>query len=269
MKLQSVPSRQGAVWVRNGFRAFVRRPMAYAALFATFMFVVFALAMVPLVGPLAVLALMPLVCQGFMIATRTVVEGGLPTPRVFIDPLRAPRARVVSMLQLGACYALATFAVMWLADIWDGGSLQAMLDALPDGQASSEAAAAHLMDPDLAFGLLIRLGLAGLLSVPFWHAPALIYWEGLGCAKAIFASTVACWRNRGAFMVYGIVWFGLVVGVCLVGGLVVAWLDQSALLAALAVPVSLMLTTVFYVGLYFTYADCFVAGPSEQPALAA
>jgi len=267
MKLQTVPARQGAVWVRQGFRAFFRRPIAFAALFASFMFAVFALALVPYVGPLVVLALMPIVCQGFMIATRNTLAGGLPTPRVFIEPLRTDRARVVAMLQLGVAYAVATFAIMWLSDAWDGGSLQALLEALPEGSTAQEAAATRLSDPDLALGLLLRMALAGLLSVPFWHAPALIYWEGHSCAKALFASTLACWRNRGAFTVFGLVWAALVVSMCLLAGLVVALSGQSQMLGAAAVPLTLMLTTVFYVCLYFTFADCFVDGTAAPLAL--
>ena len=34
MKLRLVRARQGALWVRNGFRIFFRRPMAFAVLFA-------------------------------------------------------------------------------------------------------------------------------------------------------------------------------------------------------------------------------------------
>jgi hypothetical protein len=269
MKLRSVRASQGAVWVRAGFQAFFRRPLAFAFLFATFMFAVFATAMVPLVGPLVVLALMPMVCQGFMIATRTVVDGGVPTPRVLLEPLRSARPRVVSMLLLGVGYAAATFAIMWLSDALDGGSLQALREALPEGTSTPDAAAAKLSDPDLAFGLMVRLGLAGALSVPFWHAPALIYWEGHGVAKALFASTLACWRNRAAFTVYGLVWFGLVAALCLLGGLLVAVLGPSQMLSAVAVPLSLVLTTVFYVCLYFTYADCFVRDAPDLPVLLA
>ena len=50
-----------------------------------------------------------------------------------------------------------------------------------------------------------------MLAVPFWHAPALVYWDHHGCAKALFSSTLACWRNRGAFTVYSLVWFVLIV----------------------------------------------------------
>jgi hypothetical protein len=255
--------------VGAGFRAFFRRPLAFAALFATFMFVVFGSALVPVVGPLVALALMPLVCQGFMIATRKVVDGGVPTPRVFLEPLRAGRARALSMALLGAGYAVATLGIVWLSDALDGGSLQALMDALPDSTRAPDAAASTLSDPELAFGLLVRLALAGALSVPFWHAPALIYWEGHSCAKALFASTLACWRNRGAFAVYGLVWLGVVAMLCLLGGLLVAALGTSQMFSAVAVPLSLVLTTVFYVCLYFTYADCFVRDAPDLPVLLA
>ena len=263
MKLQTVAARQGAQWVRLGFRTFFKRPMAFAALFATFMFAVFALTLVPVVGSLAVLSLMPLVCLGFMIATRRVLDGGLPTPQVYVEPLRAARPRVMALLRLGAAYAVATFAVMWISDLSDGGSLQAVLDALPESPGSTDSALAKLADADLLWGLALRFGLAAVLSVPFWHAPALIYWEGQGCAQSLFSSTLAVWRNRAAFAVYGVTWVGAVTALCMAGALVVQLIGQAQYFEAAAVPLSLLLTSVFYTGLYFTYADCFVAGAQE------
>lgn len=266
MHLQTVPARHGALWVRQGFRAFFKHPMAFAALFAAFMFAVFVLALLPFVGSLLVLALLPLVSLGFMIATRVAIGGGLPTPRVFIDPLRAGRPRTVAMLQLGVIYAVATLAVMGLSDLVDGGAFEALMQALPAGQASPDKVAASLDAPGLASGLLLRFGLAGLLSIPFWHAPALVHWDGHGCAKALFSSTLACWRNRWAFTVYSLVWFGLIVALGMVGSLLFSLFGQAQLFTVAVVPVSLVFTTVFYVSLYFTFADCFDAEHSLPPA---
>ena len=259
MRLQTVPARAGALWVRQGFRAFFTHPLAFAALFAAFMFAVFVLALLPYVGALLVLALLPLVSLGFMLATRVVLDGGFPTPRVFIDPLRAARPRVKAMLQLGIAYALATFLVMWFSDVADGGAFETLMGALPAGQTAPDAMAARLAAPGLALGLALRFGLAGLLSVPFWHAPALVHWDGQGCAQALFSSTLACWRNRAAFAVYSVVWFAIVVLFGALGSLLFALLGQAPLFAVAAVPLSLLLTTVFYVSLYFTFAACFVA----------
>ena len=83
MKLQTVPAGHGAHLVRRGFQVFFKQPMAFAALFAAFMFAVFVFALLPIVGTLLVLALLPLVSLAFMLATRVTLDGASPTPRVF------------------------------------------------------------------------------------------------------------------------------------------------------------------------------------------
>jgi len=268
MKLRTVPARQGALWVRQGFQVFFKQPMAFAALFAAFMFAVFAVALLPLVGTVLVLALLPLASLGFMIASRMAMAGQFATPRVFIDPLRAPRPQVIALMQLGLVYAGATVAIMFLSDRVDGGAFEALMDAMPGAQSAPQTVATRLADPGLWFGLMLRLGLAGALSVPFWHAPALVHWDGHGCAKALFSSTIACWRNRGAFTVYSLGWFALIMAVGASGSLVFGLLGQAQLFALAAVPMSLLLTTVFYASLYFTFADCFSADEAVAPTLA-
>ena len=263
MRLKSVPSRQGALWVKQGLRAFFKRPMAFTALFAAFMFIVFVLALVPLIGPVLGVMLLPLVTLAFMLATRVVVTGGLPTPTVFIEPLKAERPRVVSLIWLGAIYAGATFAALWISSVVDGGALAALMDAVPGAQTTPDAVAAKLDAPGLFAGLVLRFGLTGLLSVPFWHAPALVYWDGQRCAQALFSSTLACWRNRGAFVVYSLTWFALVMGFGVFASLLFALLGSPQLFAVAAVPISLLITTVFYASLYFTFADSFIANEAE------
>ena len=61
MKLQIVPARQGARWVRAGFAVFFRRPLAFAALFTLFVFAGLVSMMVPLIGAWLLLAALPLV----------------------------------------------------------------------------------------------------------------------------------------------------------------------------------------------------------------
>ena len=265
MKLQTVPAARGALWVKQGFRTFFKRPLAFAALFATFMFVVFLLALVPFVGALVLLTLLPLVSLGFMIATRAALAEGAPTARVFVEPLRTSAAQRRAMLQLGAVYAVTTFLVMVLSDFVDGGAFEALMDTMPAGQNSPDAVAERLSAPGLGLGLLLRFGLAALLAIPFWHAPALVHWNGHSAAKALFSSTLACWRNRGAFAVYSLVWFAVIVVFGMVGSLVFALLGQAQLFAFAAVPLSLGFTTVFYVSLYFTFADCFVDTGEATP----
>ena len=265
LKLKTVPARQGSVWVRQGFRVFFKRPMVFAALFAVFMFVVFLLALVPVVGSLLLLALLPLVTLVFMLATQLALQGQLPTPSALVQPLRMDKTHRIALLKLGALYAVATFAILALSDLIDGGAFDALMEALPSVQTKPELVNAKLADPRLVVGLLLRTGLAGLLSVPFWYAPALVYWGGQRCAQSLFSSTLACWRNKGAFAIYSLTWVAVVMLFATLGSLVFGMLGQLPLFALAATPFSLMLTTVFYASLYFTFADCFDAGGVSAP----
>ncbi len=267
MRLQTVPARQGIVWVRQGFRVFLRHPLAFAGLFATFLFAAFACALVPQIGTFIAVGLLPLVTVGFMLATRIALSGAHPTPRVFVEPLRGSRSQAIAIVQLGIGYALATLAIMWLSDVLDGGAFVRLMESLPAGQATPEAAAATMAaDPRIEFGLLLRFALAGLLSVPFWHAPALVHWDGHGWAKALFSSTIACWRNKGAFALYSLTWFGVIMVIGIVSNLAFALLGLMQVMAVALVPISLMLSTIFYVSLYFTFADCFVTDADLGPS---
>lgn len=266
MKLQLAPARQGALWVRQGFGVFFKQPLAFAGLFAVFLFAVFALTLLPLIGPLLLLTLLPLGSLGFMIATQTALEGRFPLPRVFIAPLRAGRPQLLAILKLGLAYAVATFLIMWLSDIVDGGALDALMEALPGGDATPELVASRLADPRLELGMLLRLGLAALLSVPFWHAPALVHWGGLGWGKALFFSAVACWRNKAAFAVYSLTWIAVLLVFALLANLVFALFGQMQLMALAAMPASLIFSTVFYASLYFTFTGCFAPNPAEPAA---
>lgn len=269
MRLRSVAPGQGIVWVRDGFRAFFRQPFAFAALFASFLFAAFACALLPVVGPFVAVALLPLATAGFMIATRAALAGAMPTPRVFAEPLRGARSRTLAMLKLGLAYALATLAIMWLSDLVDGGAFESLMDSLPAGQSSPEAAAVRVgTDPRAELGLVLRFGLAALLSIPFWHAPALVHWDGQGWAQALFSSTLACWRNKGAFAVYGLAWLGVIMALGFVANLIAALFGAAQVVALALLPMSLLLSTVFYASLYFTFADSFSDGAEADAAFA-
>ena len=263
MRLQLVPARQGAQWVRRGFAVFVKQPMAFAGLFAAFLFAVFALTLLPVVGPLLLLALLPLGSLGFMVATQDALAGRFPLPRAFIAPLRGGRAQSLAIVKLGLIYAAATWGILAFSDWLDGGALDALMEAQTSGAAAPDVIADKLADPRLEIGVLLRFGLLGLLSVPFWHAPALVHWGGQKAGKSLFFSTIACWRNKGAFAVYSLTWLCVFLLFALVANLLFALVGRAQLVPFVAMPASLIFSTVFYASLYFTFADCFAQAPAD------
>jgi len=258
VKLQLVAARQGLVWVQRAFQVFARQPLGFAALFATCLFVFLLLGLIPLVGTIALLALPPAGSLLFMIATRRVTEGRTAMPGSIAELASSGRSRLLTLLKLGIAYAASTFVVFWLAGVLDGGALESFLSSLPDAKTTPESAAARIADPRLQLGLVLRLAFAGALSIPFWHAPALVHWGGQGWAKSLFFSSVALWRNKGAFGVYGVAWIALWM-------LLLAFISVGVGLfgpqrfSLVATPLTLVFSTIFYASLWFTFADCFSA----------
>lgn len=262
MKLLTVPANRGVLWVRSGFRAFFAKPLAYSGLFAAFLFGALLLLLVPFMGSLLVLAALPLVSQGFMMATRTVLGGQTPRASVFLEPLQGPRPQALAMLKIGLIYAAASLFIMWVSDWVDGGTFIALQEAMTSKTADTERLEALLADPRLSTGILLRLTLASALSLPFWHAPALVYWAGQRPAQALFSSTIACWRNKMAFTAYALTWAVLILLFGVLANSVFLLLNAPRLVPIAAMAGGLMFSTIFYASLYFSFADCF--GPGDK-----
>ena len=252
MKLKLVPASQGLLWVRQGLRVFFMRPLGFCLLFFIFM----------LVGPPLMLAVAPLATIGFMLATQQALQGRFPAPTVFVAPLRVDRSRMWGQVKLGLAYAAGTLIVYLISSAVDGGTLQSVNEAVNAGKSPSEIEPL-MSDPRLMAWWLVLAGGVSLLAVPFWFAPALVHWAGMGALKSVFFSTVACWRNKGAFVVYTLGWTAVVLLFALASGVVFALLGTQQLALAAIMPAALMLSAAFYASLYFTFTDCFERVPPD------
>lgn len=304
MKLKHAGFREGVLWVRSGFRVFFRYPLAFTGLFMMFMFGGLLLLVLPWLGALLLLASLPVVTLGFMLATERALQGRAPLPDVFVEPLRADRARRLEFAKLGGLYALAVVLTVALISAIDGNRLERWQDAMwreaqqgtapvpspapapaedsqapqasTDTQGSEEAQTATptavpqapasqprtadralIEDPQLQFSLLLRVLLFVPLSLLFWHAPALIHWGGVPVAKSLFFSIVACWRNFGAFVGYGLAWSLVVLAFGALTTMTFTLIGQPQLVPLAVMPAALMFSTVFYASLYFTFVDSF------------
>ena len=272
LRIQQASARDGAIWVSRSFALFLKRPLAFSALLALFLFAALVLLALPYLGAVLLLMALPLLGLGFMIAARSGLAGGPVHAGQLIEPLRrgneASAARRVQLLKLCGLYAVATAAVMLASDALDAGAferLQVLLASARDAAKQKELDAL-LADDALLLGLLLRLGGTALLSVPFWHAPALVWWQGQGVAQSLFSSTLACWRNRVAFLVYGLAWLLTIVVFGIVAGAIFALIGAPQLVTLAAVPAGLMFSTAFYVSLFFTYQGCFGSDPPSPEA---
>jgi hypothetical protein len=273
LSLKPVPAARGAVWVRDAFRLFARRPFGFTGLFLVFLFAALAVMFVPLLGGVLQMALLPLLSLGFMVAARSALGGGPVQPGHFVEPLTGDPARRRSLLMLCAAYGAGAVLVLWLSNWVADGKLQQGYVLLGSGQASDEQAQAVFADRDVFLGVLSFFGGGALLSVPFWHAPALVHWGGQSAGQALFSSTLGVWRAKGAFLVYALTWLAVIFGFGIGTALLLGLIGAAPLAGVLAMPAGLVFSTVFYVSLLFTFSDTFGdrAGQddAEPPAPAA
>lgn len=262
--LRTVAPAQGTRWVGDGFRLFAKHPLPFTLMFVVFLAAAVLSTALPFVGAVAMLAALPLLSLGFMVASASALQGGPIHPGQFVSPLRGDAARRRALLLVCALYAATMLAIMLLGNAIDGGGFDKLQRLLAAGGPPEEIDKL-VAEPGFAFGLVVRFGLIALASVPFWHAPALIHWGGQGAAQALFSSALAVWRCRGAFALYLLAWCGLVALFGAASALLFGLLGLGPLVGLLAMPAGLIFSTVFYISLLFTFNDSFGGGAEAPP----
>ena len=110
----------------------------------------------------------------------------------------------------------------------------------------------------------VTLALYLPLSLMFWHAPALVHWHGVTPVKSVFFSFMACYKNFGAFTVYGLVWVGVFVMAMLIVGIAAAVLGNPGFAGLAMFPIALVFFAMFFTSIYFTFRDSFEATPGDD-----
>ena len=258
MLLQTVPARQGLQWVLQGMRTFWRQPLAMSGLFFLFMALVSLVSMLPVVGGAIALVLMPAFTTGLMAATQVASEGRFPMPGTLWMALRAgPRRQ--PMLQLGALYAAGFLLMMAASMLVDGGQFARVYLA-------GEPIRPELVQADsFQAALWVSMLLYVPLSMLFWHAPALVFWQGVAPVKSLFFSWMACWRNKAAFLVYAMVWAAVFGSAAVLAMLAATLMGDPQMTLSIMMPLALMVAAMFFTSMLFTVKDCFSA---TEPQLA-
>ena len=258
MKLNLVPARSGLQWVKLGVKTFFRQPLAMAGLFFMFMAAVSVLSVVPLLGTLISMVLVPVATLGLMAATREAAQGRFPMPSTLISGLRGKPVQTRNMLILGAMYAAGLLLVLGVAMLFAGDAPPVDPNA---GEVSAEMVRASLANQGLLAGLVVYLP----LLMAFWHAPALVHWHGVSPGKSLFFSFMACWGNKGAMLFYTLGWIGVFMLVGLFMSLLGALLGGVQALNIVLYPAVLLMASMFHTSIYFTFVDSFEL--TERPTL--
>ena len=253
MKLNIVLAKSGAIWVQQGARTFVRQPIALTGLFLMFMALMSLVSMIPLLGGVIGLMLIPSASLGLMAGAQEALAGKFPKPLTLFCAFRVSKEKTKQMLLLGVFYALGFLVLAGISALVDGGGF----------------AKFYLVGSTLTKELILKsdfqqaMWLALILYIPFsslfWHAPALVFWHGLSVPKSLFFSSIACISNWRAFLMYTLTWTAIFAAVALALGVLSSLSEESSWASELLLPVMLILASIFFTSSLFSFKDCFTS----------
>jgi hypothetical protein len=257
MQLNIVPARSGPHWAMQGIRTFWRQPLAMSGLFFLFMATVSLVSMVPFIGPALALMVLPSLTLGTMAATQEAADGKFPMPAVLFAALKTGPQRK-AMFQLGGLYAVLFIGVMLASMLVDGGTFAKVYFG------AAAITPELVQNESFQAAMWLSMALYIPLSMMFWHAPALMHWQGLPAVKSLFFSFVACWRNMRAFALYVLVWIGVFMASGVLALLASTLLGDAQWMAAIFIPLALCATAMFFTSMMFTVKDCFSSDVQAQ-----
>jgi hypothetical protein len=261
IRLRSLPPAAGLLWIRRGLRTFFRRPGGFVGLYLFVVIFLVVSMMLPAAVALIVVTLLPLLSLGFMLATEDVLNDMPLRPTVFWTPLTMAPAARRSLLTIGLVYLVASLLLVFFADFVDGGEARRWMETLMTPRTDGKMPEVPPLSGIGTVVLMFKTFGMALVSIPLWHAPALVHWGRQGAAQAMFSSIVSIWRTRGAFLVFGLGWFAVFflfmaltsIGAAVFGAIAVSLAAMTCLVA---------LTAAFYVSTWFCFVDTFEITPS-------
>ena len=253
--MQKFPAAFGWIWFKRGFGLFRRQPAEISTLFLSYLFLMLAVGLVPVIGQIVPLLLVPVFSIAFLQACVQVEEGKRVYPNLLLVGFRS--SAFPRLLVLGALYLLAILLAVAASTLVDDGAFFRMMTQ------HGGSNPAVLAKTNWARGMLV----AALVYLPFgmcfWFAAPLVAWQDMGVFKAIFYSFFAVVRAGRAFIVYTLAWFVMGVLVPSILSTIVALIFGSSLVSLmLLLPVSLILTAILYCSFYPTYVTIFKPEPA-------
>lgn len=252
--MEKLPAATGWQWIKQGFSLFRKQPAELSTLFLSYMFLMMVITIIPLLGQVLPLILIPVFSMAFMQACVQVEKGQRVYPNLLLTGFRSPAFR--NLVVLGLLYVLAATLAIGASSLIDGGLFWDVMvgSARVDEKTVQDS------------GITLAMLMAGLLYLPaamaFWFAAPLVAWQGMGLGKALFYSFHAVKRAGRAFTVYGLGW--ALIGVIL-PLLISTFLGQltgsPALMMMVLLPLSIVLTVVMYCSFYPTYITLFGQPP--------
>lgn len=259
--MEKLPANAGWLWVKQGFALFRKQPAEMSTLFLAYMFLMLVVGILPLLGQILPMVLIPVFSMAFMQACAQIEDGRKVYPNLLLTGFRSPA--FLSLVKLGCLYLLAAVGAIAASALIDGGVFWQVMSS------SKAMDTETIRNSNMSLGMMFSALVYTPAAMAFWYAAPLIAWQKMGIGKAIFYSFFAVKRAGKAFVVYGLAW--LLIGVLLpviVSSIMSILISKAFVMMLVLLPLSLVLTVVMYCSFYPTYTTVF-GRPESIPALRA
>lgn len=254
--MEKLPAATGLLWIKQGFALFRKQPAEVSMLFLAYMFAMLVVGIIPLLGQVLPLILVPAFSIAFLQACVNIEGGKRITPALLLTGFRSPA--VANLLKLGVLYLLFAAAAAGASSLIDGGVFWSVIT----GQTALDAKT--VQHSEMVSGMMFSALLYLPVSMAFWYAAPLVAWHRMGIVKALFYSFFAVFHAGKPFLVFGLAWG--IIGIVLpsmLSLLAVILLGGSVAVMVILLPLSVLLTVVMYCSFYPTYTQVF--GTTEVP----
>ncbi len=197
--MSAIPAKTGWAWLKQGMGLFRKQPAALTTLLFANVLFSFGISVVPLLGGIAAVVLIPSLSMSFMQACLMIERGERVTPLVLLTGFRKPA--VITLCKIGLVYLAITGVLSVIAYLMVGESFWKQ----------AATAAPVVSRSDLMGVLLIAvLQIATVMALCF--ASPLAFWQKMPAGKAVFYSFFAVVRSARVFLVMLLAWFGMFMG---------------------------------------------------------
>lgn len=260
--MQKIPASTGWSWLKQGFAVFRKQPGGLTTLFLGYMFLMLLAGVIPLLGSILPIVLVPVFSVAFMQACVTIEQRKRVLPTLLGTGFHKPAFAVLATL--GVLYLITAVAAVGISALADDGVFWQVVT----GQMKPQSE--EVQNSNIGGAIFLAILVYIPAAMAFCFAAPLIFYKQMGLGKAVFYSFFAVWRALGAFAVFAISWFALSVIASQIV-LILFGRSENAMIAML--PVSVILTVIMHCSLYAAYKHIFgapaeaVAAPEIKPPL--
>ncbi|MFZ2160826.1 MAG: BPSS1780 family membrane protein [Sideroxyarcus sp.] len=203
MEIRKMTAARGWIWIKQGYQLIMISPLMSVTFALICALAMFTLLMVPSLGPLLAVLLLPVIIAGYMRVCRALEEEKEIELTHLFEGFKKHAARLAA---LGGFLMLGMLLSSMVMVVVGGDALRTLLEnvnAANDPQILMNA----MMDAGSSVTLSLMLGFAMVcvLMLAFQYAPMLVFFNDLPPLVAMRASLAGSLRNLIPYTVYNVI----------------------------------------------------------------